>query len=480
MSHTSAQTVDERVSGENSKAIYDVRQQDGNLILRAGGSEQIIRDEDVIAIADNKRRGTEDPTGVAGRHSRLLISLKAEDPARKELRLETFQLKDIPRPVLDEYYISSLPPHLIIPRGPDDDTPNTHVIISIRSGTGEAQKFFDIVVRNAFEAIGLKEQTYRIHTTESERSVREFAHTVLMPRANRGLAQTVLLLSGDGGIVDIVNILLSSMQSPRYVKPAIGLLAMGTGNALANSSGLNRGITRGLGSFFRGTPHTLPTFTAYFSPGSEFLVDEGRSTGPLSSSDDGSGVVYGAVVCSWALHACLVADSDTTEYRKHGSDRFKMAASELLAPSDGSDSHVYKGKITLIKTDQDGQETHHILERLEHMYILATLVSNLEEKLTISPHSKPLDGQLRLVHFGPVSSAEVMRILGMAYQGGRHVEDEVVGYENIVGLRIDFDEGDSRWRRVCVDGKIVRVGQNGWVEVRKSTRDVLNIIADFR
>jgi len=200
----------------------------------------------------------------------------------------------------------------------------------------------------------------------------------------------------------------------------------------------------------------------------------------LPLSDAGSAIVYGAVVCSWALHASLVADSDTTEYRKHGTNRFQMAAKELLAPSDGSEPHTYKGKITLITKDRDGRETHHVLERREHMYILATLVSNLEENLTISPGSKSLDGQLRLVHFGVVSSAEVMRILSLAFQGGSHVEDAAVGYENIDGLRIDFDEKDSRWRRVCVDGKIVRVNEDGWVEVRKSTRDVVDLIADLR
>ena len=465
--------------GTEANCVYHVRQGNSNLILQSEESEEIIHEEDVIAVVSNKT-SNEDPDGVPRQCSMLLLSSKTKDSTRNELVFETFQLNEVPRPLLDKHHVSPHSPHLSIPRGLDDDAPNLHVIISIRSGTGEAQSFFDNVVRKTFEAVGLEEQAYRVHVTESERSVTELARTVFLPRANDGIAQTILLLSGDGGIVDVVNVLLSSSQSLRYVKPAIGLVSMGTGNALANSTGLNHGITRGLGNFFRGTPHSLPTFTANFSPGSEFLIDEGRNSEPLPLSDAGSGIVYGAVVCSWALHATLVADSDTTEYRKHGTTRFQMAAKELLAPSDGSEPHVYRGKITLIKKDRDGRETHHILERHEHMYILATLVSNLEEKLTISPDSKALDGQLRLVHFGPVSSAEVMRILGMAFQGGGHVQEETVGYENVGGLRIDFDEKESRWRRVCVDGKIVRVSEGGWVEVRKSTRDILDIIADLR
>lgn len=467
------------VEGIAPDVLYHVKQDNGNLVLQSEGSEKVFRDGDVIGVVTKKVATNEDRNGVPEQHSILLLSTKTENPSRTEFTFESFQLSDVPRPILDKSGISLPPSHLFIPRGPGD-VPNLHVVISPRSGRGEAQHFFDVVIRKAFKAVGLEEQAYQTHVTESERSITDLAHIVFLPHANDGIAQTILLLSGDGGIVDIVNVLLSSLQSPRYRKPVIGLVVMGTGNALANSTGLNRGATRGLSNFLQGTPRSLPTFTANFSPGSEFLFNEGRSSEILPLSDAGSAIVYGAVVCSWALHASLVADSDTTEYRKHGTNRFQMAAKELLAPSDGSEPHMYKGKITLITKDQDGRETHHVLERREHMYILATLVSNLEENLTISPGSKPLDGQLRLVHFGVVSSAEVMRILSLAFQGGSHVEDAAVGYENIDGLRIDFDEKDSRWRRVCVDGKIVRVNEGGWVEVRKSTRDVVDLIADLR
>ena len=274
--------------------------------------------------------------------------------------------------------------------------------------------------------------------------------------------------------------MLSAQRSEKYVKPAIGLIAMGTGNAFANSTGLNRDTTRGLRHFLRGELRRIPTFTAKFSQGSEFLVDEGRKKDALPSSDGILGTVYGAVVCSWALHASLVADSDTAELRKYGSQRFQMAAKDLLTPSDGSSSHPYKGKITLFKKDDQGKELSQILDRSEHMYILATLVSNLEEKLTISPHSRPLDGQLRLLHFGPIPSTEVMRILGLAFQGGQHIDDEVVGYEDMEGMRIEFDEADNRWRRVCVDGKIIQVPEGAWVEVRRNIgADVLDIVADL-
>jgi hypothetical protein len=72
----------------------------------------------------------------------------------------------------------------------------------------------------------------------------------------------------------------------------------------------------------------------------------------------------------------------------------------------------------------------------------------------------------------------VMKIMTGAYQGGKHVEDPRVGYETIDGLRIEFDEQDARWRRICVDGKIVRVEQGGWVVVRSGAgKGVVDLIA---
>ena len=155
------------------------------------------------------------------------------------------------------------------------------------------------------------------------------------------------------------------------------------------------------------------------------------------------------------------------------------SAKELLEPSDGSAPHIYKGQVTPFTKGLNHDESQ-ALDRHEHMYILATMVSNLEEKLCISPSSKPLDGRMRLLHFGPVSSDRVMSILGRAFTGGSHVSDEAVTYKEIDGLRIDFDEKDSRWRRVCVDGKIVRVSRNGWVTVQLCSKSPLDLLVLLR
>lgn len=437
----------------------------------ASNSKRSIRDENIVSVMEEKPLGT----------NRFLVVLTSEDSAsaasKSKVKIESLQVTGVPESFIKAHSKLGLPSHFLIPKY--DDTPSLHIVISSRSGVGEARQFYDEVLKTALDSLECNSDSYTLHTTESEKSITNLSRTIFLPRANEGVAQTILLLSGDGGVVDIVNVLLSSPRSESYVKPVIGLLVLGTGNALANSTGLNRGSTKGLRTILKGNSHSLPTFTATFSPGSEFLVDEGRSTEPLPISNEGLGVVHGAVVCSWALHASLVADSDTTEYRKYGRDRFLMAVKELLAPSDGSAAHVYCGRITLFRKDDKGHDDSFALDRCKHMYIIASLVSNLEEMFKISPHSKPLDGQLRLVHFGAMASTDVMRIMGLAAQGGLHIRDDSVGYDDIDGMRIDFEETDGRWRRVCVDGKIVKVNQGGWVEVRAGQSDVLDIIADL-
>lgn len=331
-------------------------------------------------------------------------------------------------------------------------------------------------------AVGLKETDYSVIWTQNANTVREFARSILQPNAERGRKQTVLLLSGDGGIVDIVNALLEKGgKSSQYVKPVISQFPLGTGNAVFNST--HRIPTdaqehvsvppsiyvQGLRTLLRGQPRPLPIFKATFSPGARLLSDEGRIATPLQNN-----TLYGAVVASYGLHSTLVADSDTTEYRKHGDKRFGLVAKDLLFPEDGSLPHAYQAQVSLFKS---GSTNPVQLPSSEHGYILASLVSNLERTFTISPANRPLDRQLHLVHFPAVSGKQAMEIMTKAYDSGKHVdvewetEDGVkqkVDYEAIDGLRIDFNEpGESwKWRRCCIDGLTVAIEEGGWVEIR--------------
>ncbi|KAL8929005.1 MAG: hypothetical protein Q9208_001448 [Pyrenodesmia sp. 3 TL-2023] len=460
--------------GSDVSFVYNKGEDGGTLILSWDGGEDRIHDREVIGVINDRRQGRKNevqPQLIL----RVVTSQSSPEVTKPRFAFEPLPVTNLPQNYLDAHLITKAPEHLYVPPNKDGSR-NLHVIVSTRSGVGEAQQYYKDVLSEALAVIDLNTESYQTHVTESERSITEIAEKIILPRANDGIAQTILLLSGDGGIVDTVNALLLAARSEKYVKPIIGLICMGTGNAMANSTGLNRDATRGLTSIFRGRPHSLPTFKANFSPGAVFLTDEGRKTEPLPQ-ESRHGIVHGVVVCSWALHASLVADSDTTEYRKYGSQRFQMVAKELMAPDDDSAPHVYNGRITLYKSDDKGREYSEDIPDTSTSYIVATLVSNFEQNLLISPDSKPLDGQLRVLRFGDISGADVMRLLGMAMRGGGHEKDEMAQYAPINGLKIQIHEPDARWRRVCVDGKIVRVEEGGYFEVRKGKEEVVELIA---
>jgi diacylglycerol kinase family enzyme len=254
-----------------------------------------------------------------------------------------------------------------------------------------------------------------------------------------------------------------------------------------------------LKALLKGKPVSLPVFAARVSPGSMIVTEEGngRASIPIAPvpvdtdvSDAGTcdagnvsqQVMYGAVVASWGLHAALVADSDTTAYRKFGSERFKMAAQELLYPSDGSESHRFRGQITITTRTDSSESTdgiqlqQRVLSDQEHMYVLATLVPRLEKEFLISPDSEALGGKMQFLRFGPMGPEDAMRLMTLAYQGGQHVREESVMYEEVERVRIDFHEDEERWRRLCIDGKIVAVEEDGWMELCMEERELLNVI----
>jgi len=429
-------------------------------------AEHGVQEADIIALA----RSGEEFTILAVENKEDNKTDKAQNSIPG---LRKISLGPGPFPELEKSYGARSLQH--IKAQPDGSNPNVHVVVSVASGTELAKPFFSNLLSVVLDSLGLViDVDYKVHYTRSANTITELSSSLFFPTANQGLAQRIILLSGDGGVIDIINELFSKARSATYVAPEIVLIPTGTGNALAHSSGLTKDNTHGLSSLARGTPKSLPLFKASFSPGSRLLTEEGTSEEELSLKDGkGNPVVYGAVVTSWGIHAGLVADSDTAEYRKFGAQRFGMAAKAALFPEDGGLPHIYRGKVSTLR----GNGQWEALDRTEHAYVLSTLVSSLEKTFTISPASKPLSGELRLVHFGPLPGDEVMRLMGLAYQQGKHVEDGNVSYEAIEGLRIEFDEDEGKWRRVCVDGKIIRVEKGGWVEVRKEKAGILDLIA---
>lgn len=428
--------------------------------------KELVRRDSIIAVIPDKQ-------GPEG--SSVLLALEEvtqtteAGESTKQPRLNALRVSGLPEEVTSRSWLKNLPPYL---RGTDpgslgkeDDSSNIHIIISTMSGSQGAKQFYTDVLKPLLAYLSVT--GVQVHETQSKETITELTNSAILPRAREGVSQTVILLAGDGGLVDIIKALYANPEENAITPPVVALIPMGTGNALANSTGLMLDSTFGLSTLVRGTPEAAPVFRVSFS-------------GPSDGAEKNVSDVYGAVVASWGMHASLVADSDTVEYRRFGVDRFKMAAKELLYPSDGSESHRYRGKVTLIKKGAGSREEYReVIDRAEHMYVLTTLVSELEKGFRISPRSRPLDGQLRVVHFGPVSPEEAMRLLGLAYQG-KHVDEPSVGYEDAEGVRIEFHEKEERWRRVCVDGKIVVVPLGGGMEVRRGDKELVKLVTISR
>lgn len=346
------------------------------------------------------------------------------------------------------------------------------VVISTRSGTGTAKTVFQNIINPFLNYLGIE---HEVHETQSAQTIIELSRSRIVERACAGIAQTVVLLSGDGGLIDIIDAFYRSSHQIR-VAPDIAIIPCGTGNAMASSIGLRGGPASGLNGLLRGKPCPISIFAANLSPNSRLVIDEGRQRAPIDGQPNAPfRTMYGAVVASWGLHAALVADSDTHEYRQFGSERFKLAAKELLFPSDGTEPHRFRGKISFStkNTQSKGLETMH---ETEHMYMLATLVPRLEKDFLISPDSDAFDGRMRLLRFGPMPGEDAMRLMTLAYQGGRHVLEKAVTYTEVERVRIDFEENQERWRRVCIDGQIIAVEEGGWMEISKEPRQLLNVI----
>lgn len=461
------------VDTRTAKAVYDSRETKLT-IHYADNGETPTWPSHIVGVL----RGTNDSPhtiiAVSSPSSQNDSSLNQSLPA-----LQTISVTNLPAPFLTTYTIQSQI-EIQPPRLPHrEQLPTTHIVLSTASGTGLAISFHTTLLAPLLSLLNLRQhKDYLMHPTTSAQTITQLTQNLFLPTANTGLAQRIILLSGDGGVTNIVNALMQGKRSDKYRAPLLVLLPAGTGNALAHSTGLSWDGTEGLSAMARGFGKAIPLLRVEFSMGAKTVLPGGEGEVEIEGRTvAGRPLVFGAVVASWGLHASLVADSDSEEYRRFGVERFRRAAEENLFPADGSEPHAYRAKVSFKMSGDAREEGWVEVGREAHSYVLATLVSNLERDFVISPDSKPLDGRLKVVHFGYLLGEEVMRIMDLAYQGGKHVQDGIVGYEDVEGVRIDFagTEKDGRWRRICVDGTIFRVEEDGWVEITKEPSKVLQL-----
>lgn len=434
-----------------------------------GGNEGTasIKTEEIVHIAE-----------VSGGLYLILVLSQGEEGAAEPFQLSSFTARSLRQDFLDRFLLKNIPEYL----SAGQESP-LDVIISSKSGTGQSQKFYDAVLQPLLGALGLRGEgspaaanpptggkAYHVTVTKDADSVKDFSREQWgRDRCSidqAGSSGTVILLSGDGGIVD----LLQGITQPTEpgLLPTIALIPLGTGNALFHSLHKPHYVTSGqpapshlvlaLRALLKGKASPLPTFEALFPPGSH-LVEETKE--PAGTPETVSQLT-GAIVASYGFHSQLVWESDTPEYRKHGNKRFGMVAQELI-----KEGHVYNASV---------ETSSSALSTTRFNYILLTMVSNLEKTFTISPESRPLDGELRLVHFGDVGGQKTMEIMMAAYNNGSHVGIEGVGYEAVDYVKVTTHEEGARWRKVCIDGTIVEIPHGGTMTVKKSPDARLRVL----
>lgn len=528
--------------------------------LSADSATASFKTEDVVLV---RRR----PGQSGGSYDVFSLEESTED-GQPPFKLAQSQVADVPQDIPSHLLVEQVPEHLL--GGPSR---KVHVLVSTGSGTGRAAAFYEAALRPLLGALGLTaasegagaisgaegKNRYNLVTTTDGQSIREFGRTLADENDgtatkdddNVGVMHTIVILSGDGGIVELLNSKApadgASSSEGRDRKrspqpPLVAILPLGTGNALFNSlhklvvepPAPSSSLVQALRTLLTGAAAPLPSFRADFSPGSRLIIyqegHQGSKKNGDASADSGDVVeveehadavshLRGAIVASYGFHSQLVWESDTPAYRRHGAQRFGMVAKELL-----EESHAYDAVVEITTTNvEDGSSSSSSyakpeegkrkkkkkINRDRHAYVLATLVSNLEKTFTISPASRPLDGRLRLVHFGDVGGERTMEVMMRAYDGGKHVgmrwgeapaaaeaaddevgvvagaetekeEEQVVGYEEVGEVKITTRELDPRWRKVCIDGTIVELPQGGSMTVTVEDKGMthLRILVD--
>lgn len=312
------------------------------------------------------------------------------------------------------------------------------VLDSVRSGLGvrtQQSGAYGRLLKPVLDAFSI---AHHYEATKSRDSIAEFAASL---KAN-GKPILVIIAGGDTSVAEFVNGLSANQKG----QINIATIPEGTGNALTLSNGPKNEIEavwRVLtASNTRKAPFHL--YQAEFPPDSMIHHHDGYKEAVLH--------LLFIVVASWAFHASLVADSDSDEMRKHGIDRFKIAAGANLARL-----QHYRGSVEI----RNKREVRKGLEG-PLAYFVVTPAQRFEPTFVILPKGDIHSSSLYVVGFQTEDSdSYIMDIMKEVYDNGRHVENPKVFYEEVsegesVHLSMSADLPEEE-RRFCVDGAIVVV-----------------------
>ena len=179
------------------------------------------------------------------------------------------------------------------------------MLISSKSGEGLAESAFSNLLLPLFNKFNIP---FSGHKTFSKTSHKSYFSGIEISSLKENI---IVVFGGDTVIFDLLN----SLSENHFVTPehrfTLCPIPCGTGNALATSLGIKNtpiGISRifGLSKTSR-EPERLPLLKIT-------IREQAREH-----------VIFASVVCSWGLHASLVANSNEPEMRReYGAQRFQV------------------------------------------------------------------------------------------------------------------------------------------------------------
>ena len=188
-------------------------------------------------------------------------------------------------------------------------------IVSDHSGAGLGTAAFDNLLSPLLEQFYI---TVDVHRTTSKTSYRDYITSIHFSHDHENV---IIIFGGDTMVYELLNSLPNNPYLTRSHQITIFPVPCGTGNALTTSLGITT-IPIGISRIF-GVSESDPVKSSRL-PVMKITIRE--------NSDEC--VYWSAVVCSWGLHASLVADSDTPEMRReYGARRFVVAFAHSFHPN---------------------------------------------------------------------------------------------------------------------------------------------------
>lgn len=314
---------------------------------------------------------------------------------------------------------------------------DVYVIDSLRSGIGRTKEtsIYGRVIGPLLTDLLDIEHTYL--GTETPEAISQFA-AALKPK-NKQI--TLVVIAGD----TLINELINSLGAGHGTQLKVLVVPAGTGNSLALSIGLTdeAAAIKKLLLYQKSDVRPLNLYEAHFPTGSYVLLHD-------NTKIELQQPILFLVVALWAFHASLVADSDTDELRKHGIERFKIAAGQNLARP-----QKYEGDFQITR-----QSAPVVLETGPFAYFVVTPSKKFEPTFEVSPQGNIFDSNLFVVGFNTEETGNyIMDLMMEVYAGGNHVENDKVFYHKVekdllIELHVKNAE-DLNKRRFCVDGAIV-------------------------